>query len=282
MASDKVFADGGDDNDLLIPIESAKDVTMSGGAGDDTFWFIESSTVTASGGAGKDVYRFDPYYLFGPYRNDVVITDISSEDVIRCDVDEYDGSELVYTYSNGNVVLRDTETGLGLFNVTLQGVTDINQVANVTYRSVGRTATLGEIFSLGGGVSTSATSTNQSTQQTSHTTTQPTSSTPSTTTQPTSSTASIPATSATTTTPATSTTNTVPAGNTTVTNTNTTVNNTTINNYFGFPLAGNMFGFFGGISNIIQNFVTGRGSNANVLRKILQLLFSSFLLYRIK
>ena len=55
-------------------------------------------------------------------------------------------------------------------------------------------------------------------------------------------------------------------GNTTVTNTTTNTTNITNNNYyFGFPLASNMFGFFGGQSNTISKFITGRGSNANVL-----------------
>ena len=145
VTSVKAYADGGEDNDLFIPLGSSK-VTMVGGAGNDTFWFIESTTASLSGGAGNNLYRFDPYYLFGPYHNDVVITDISSNDTIRYDEENSDTTELSWHKdSKGNVVLEDT--GFRFFSITLQGVTDIKQVADVTYRSVEDTKTLGEIFS---------------------------------------------------------------------------------------------------------------------------------------
>ena len=67
----------GEGNDLFIPLGNTKDSTLLGDEGDDTFWFIESSAVSISGGSGKDTYRFDPYYLYGPYHNDLVITDLS-------------------------------------------------------------------------------------------------------------------------------------------------------------------------------------------------------------
>ena len=145
----KAYADGGDDNDLFVPVENAT-VTLTGGDGNDTFWFIESSTASISGGAGKNLYRFDPYYLFGPYQNDVIITDISSNDTIRYDYEFSDTTELSWSKdSKGNIVLKDT--GFRNFNITLQGITDLSQVADVTYRSVNETKTLGEIFNISNG-----------------------------------------------------------------------------------------------------------------------------------
>lgn len=141
-----IYADGGDDNDLFIPLNHLEDTTLVGGNGDDTVWFIESSALTISGGAGKDTYRFDPYYLSGPYHNDIVITDISSEDVIRNDYSKSDGSELTYYKAgNGNIVLKDED--YGLFTATLQGITEISQIASLPYISSRKKTTLGELFS---------------------------------------------------------------------------------------------------------------------------------------
>ena len=47
---------------------------------------------------------------------------------------------------NGVIVLKDED--YGLFTITLQGVTDIHQVAGVQYNAIKRKATLGEIFKL--------------------------------------------------------------------------------------------------------------------------------------
>ena len=126
-------------------------VTCDGGSGNDRFWFIEStSKVSLAGGSGQDTYHFDPYYLFGPYHNDVIIKDISDDDIIRYDFEGTNGNELSYSKdSNGNIVLKDEDNGF--FTITLQGVTDISQVANVTYQGMDATRTLGDIFSISGG-----------------------------------------------------------------------------------------------------------------------------------
>ncbi len=139
----KAYADGGEGDDLFIPLGDTK-VTLTGGEGNDTFWFIESTTASISGGEGNNLYRFDPYYLFGPYHNDVIITDISSNDTIRYDEVESDTTELTWRKDGNNIVL--TDSGYGVFNITLQGVSDIRQVADVTYRAFNDTKTLGEIF----------------------------------------------------------------------------------------------------------------------------------------
>lgn len=141
----KTYMDGGDDADLFIPLNSTANTTMIGGAGNDTFWFIESATVTATGGTGADIYRFDHYYLYGPYSNAVVITDISSEDIIRYDYDASSGEELSITESNGNIILKDED--YGNFTITLKGgASKKSEIANVAYRSVNWSGTLGELF----------------------------------------------------------------------------------------------------------------------------------------
>ena len=141
----RVYANGEDDNDTFVILDGANSVTCDGGNGNDRFWFIESaSKISIAGGSGQDTYHFDPYYLFGPYHNDVIIKDISSDDIIRYDFEGTDGSELSYSKSNGNIVLNDSDNGF--FTITLQGVTDISQVADVTYQGMDATKTLGEIF----------------------------------------------------------------------------------------------------------------------------------------
>lgn len=142
----RTYAAGEDDDDLFVLLNGANSVTCDGGAGGDEFWFIESiNNVSIKGGAGNDTYNFDPYYMFGPYHNDVVISDLSSGDVIRYFEDKSDGSGLsYYKDSSGDIVLRDDDNGV--FTITLQGVTDISQVADVKYRSYYSTKTLGEIF----------------------------------------------------------------------------------------------------------------------------------------
>lgn len=133
---------GGDGNDLFYVGSikttqgSGDHLTVLGGAGNDTFkidWAI--SDVTLSGGAGKDLFRFDNLY-----DRSLVITDFSGDDIIQNDM--ADEADLTYSKVNGNIVLEDP----GMFSITLQGVKDISQVADATYRTLGETKTLGEIF----------------------------------------------------------------------------------------------------------------------------------------
>ncbi|MBQ6297395.1 MAG: hypothetical protein IJK81_06850 [Selenomonadaceae bacterium] len=92
-----IYGDDGEGDDLFIHLNSVEKVTLTGGEGNDTFWFIESASVSISGGAGKNVYRFDPYrYGTERYHNDVIITDISNDDTIRLDEYETDGSGLTW------------------------------------------------------------------------------------------------------------------------------------------------------------------------------------------
>ena len=149
--SDRTYADGGDGDDLFIPLESVSRTTLIGGAGNDTFWFIESSTVTASGGTGNNLYQFDPYVIVPGkfsdpnYHNDVIITDISSRDTIRYDFEASDGTELSWYESNGNIILNDS---MGFFTITLQGgASKKSEIANVKYQAIDWSGTLGELFS---------------------------------------------------------------------------------------------------------------------------------------
>ena len=147
VTSDNIYAEGGDDNDRFILLNSTKGTTLKGGNGDDTFWFIESSTVTLSGGSGNNTYWFDPYYLFGPYRNNVVITDISSNDTIKNYGEGTDGSELVISKSGNDVILKDSESGYGNFNITLKGgMNNLNSLSKVAYKAWDGQTTLGERF----------------------------------------------------------------------------------------------------------------------------------------
>ena len=153
LQTDLTYADGQDGDDKFnLQGTYVSDLTLIGGAGNDTFNFINnSSNVTISGGSGSDVYNFDPedstYSFYSDrklYKNFVTITDIEAEDTIRNNYYKSDGTELSYsTNDSGDIVLEDD---YGLVNVTLKGVKDISEVAGVTYKAYKSTKTLGEIF----------------------------------------------------------------------------------------------------------------------------------------
>lgn len=156
LQTDLTYADGQDGDDTFnLQGTSISDLTLSGGAGNDTFNFINnSSKVTISGGSGNDVYNFDPeddptsnYYSERKlYKNFVTITDIGAEDTIINNYYKSDGTELSYsTNSSGDIVLEDD---YGLINITLKGVKDISEVAGVTYEAYKATKTLGQLFDI--------------------------------------------------------------------------------------------------------------------------------------
>lgn len=172
------------DGDVIVNAGAGNDTvdaegkyeTINGGVGDDvinisnTYMNVDGGTgddkinvsgllyvidhVTISGGAGNDLFKFNPTgatsYNSAGNTIDVVITDLSSGDTLRNDFVGNIGLE--YSTSGGNVVL--TEPGQGSVTITLQGVSDISQVADVIYRTKNETKTLGEIF----GSSSSSTS----------------------------------------------------------------------------------------------------------------------------
>lgn len=146
---------GGSGNDKIDIYNTY--VKATGGDGNDTFYlatlFNELNHVTLTGGSGSDVFRIAPSYrgdLWSSTKSirkvDFVITDLSSDDVIRNDLE--DSGELTYSKSGNNIVLQDE--GPNSFNVTLQGVTDISQVADVTYRTKSGSSTLKELLNIGG------------------------------------------------------------------------------------------------------------------------------------
>ena len=152
-----VYADGGADDDTFYIINSASEVTCDGGDGDDLFWFIRSSSeISLEGGNGSNTYRFDPYYLGGPYHNDVIITDFTSDDIIEYfasygygNKGQSDGSELDYYYdSDGNLVLYDANWDF--FKITLEGITqeNVGEIVSAKYLSTKKNSTLGEILGI--------------------------------------------------------------------------------------------------------------------------------------
>ena len=158
IRANSIYANGEAGNDQFVFVNNTSSnpsskVTCEGGEGNDTFNFYQSSSVSISGGSGKNTYNFDPFYVAyssPPYHNDVVITDLKDGDVIIYNRDylkELDTDEIELTYSKdsrGNIVLKDQF--YDNFSITLQGVTDISEVANVIYQGLNETKTLGEIF----------------------------------------------------------------------------------------------------------------------------------------
>ena len=136
IESGHIFADGGTDNDLF-----------------DIPQYVNGSSkdfkVTITGGAGKDTLQVVPYGDIA----EVIITDFSNDDVLKIfDSNYYSSyyagySRRVITQSvqNGNVVISDNSSinSYGgnttrvsvdpLFSITLQGVSDISEVADAKY-----------------------------------------------------------------------------------------------------------------------------------------------------
>ena len=163
ICKEGTYADGGVGNDTFHIFGEHQgrivdDTTLVGGDGDDVFEFVLSSKVTIEGGKGNNTYSFNPfaYTTYAHLHNDVVITDISEDDTIEYFADwgvmgkeKSDGSELAWSIDSdsGYVVLYDA--GWDFFNVTLEGATDISDVAGVKYNATkGGTKTLGEIFNI--------------------------------------------------------------------------------------------------------------------------------------
>ena len=145
-----IFGEAGNDT---VRIESGY-TFADGGTGNDLFHipqYVNGSSkdfkVTITGGAGMDTIRISPYGDIA----EVVITDFSNDDVLRLqESTSYTGNyrrALTQSVENGNVVIRDnsslrsdyysddviTKTVAPLISITLQGVSDISQVANAKY-----------------------------------------------------------------------------------------------------------------------------------------------------
>ena len=165
---------GGNDT---INIKSSR-VYANGGSGADLFIVDSYSSgnltdITITAGDGKDTIQFRPdtgnYYTFSG-NLEILITDFSSKDVIRFDGSDYIYSSessndyyrgLTHEVEDGNIVIRDnasinTSSGESdsitpKFSVTLQGISDIKQVANAKFyryfdNELKESKTLGEIF----------------------------------------------------------------------------------------------------------------------------------------
>ena len=118
--------------------------------------------ITVTGGEGSDTIKISP----DPFRMvEAVITDFTADDVLAYESFSY-GREITYSTIDGGIVISDNQltTHIGddevveeidpTFSVTLQGVTDINTIADAKfYRKSGLFSkayetTLGEIFNL--------------------------------------------------------------------------------------------------------------------------------------
>ena len=132
----------------------SKDVFAYGGSGDDLFVvdaysYGNLTDITISGGEGNDTIQFRPD-TYGYDNLGIVISDFSNNDVLRFDGSDYYYSDYYSSYRKltqsvigGNVVISDnasidsyygtSERITPKFSITLQGVSDISQVANAKY-----------------------------------------------------------------------------------------------------------------------------------------------------
>ena len=180
-----IFGDAGNDT-----VTINRDYTFAdGGAGSDVLhifggYSTSVENITVTGGTGNDTIQIEPRYN----KNiGVVVTDFSNEDTFRLDDITFGISDRNLTQSNssGNVVIQDTSENQPL-NMTLQGVSDISQVADARYIRYYEgtpygSSTFGELFGVtssgssssgsGSSGSTSTTTDNTSTQTSTSTTT---------------------------------------------------------------------------------------------------------------
>lgn len=144
-----VTINGGAGADIISVYRSYNYV--AGDAGNDQInvsgLYNDIEKVTISGGTGNDVFRFDPTgstsYDAKGNTIDVIITDLSNGDTLRNGY--VDNIGLEYSISGNNIIL--TEPGQGAVKVTVQGVTSIDSISEVVYRTKNESKTLGEIFS---------------------------------------------------------------------------------------------------------------------------------------
>ena len=159
-----VYGEGGNDG---FDIENAY-AYVDGGEGNDIFDVniqVYSTTpydpVTITGGIGNDSLRIVSNHNFKGVYAGILFTDFSNDDAI-CVQDDYLYSEtehsiLTQSVENGNVVIRDNSSIVSgdtvsvdpSFSITLQGVSDISQVADAKfYRYIegNDPVTFGELF----------------------------------------------------------------------------------------------------------------------------------------
>ncbi|MBQ9488115.1 MAG: hypothetical protein IJU91_10035 [Selenomonadaceae bacterium] len=265
----------------------------NGGEGNDLFFFNRLDTndaltdITIAGGAGSDTIEMRPYYTTyysSPYSDDraikMLVTDFSGDDAIRIDENnpgDYDGTYSTYRtltqeVVGGNVVISDNasissyggntsnQTVDPKFSITLQGVSDISQVADAKYYVYYNDApraytTFGEFF---GVTSTSTTDTVQTATDTT------TTSASGTTTSTTTTTAETTTTTTTTTTETSTTTTVTPTvGAATSQSDTATGGGTVVNNYYGDVY--NVSGNSGTV--VINSSVEGGVGNTVIINK---------------
>ena len=137
---------GGDGDDIALLMNDPTKIYVDGGTGDDVLYVDSGVQVTLHGGNGDDKFYFSPDADVADGFGSVVsavISDLSSDDWIV--VDSENRTLTKSTVRNGNVVLMDDS---GTFQVTLAGVSDINQVGDVMYMDykANKLTTLGDKF----------------------------------------------------------------------------------------------------------------------------------------
>ena len=152
----KVFGEDGNDTINFL----AGHVSLDGGDGNDLFFADgyraskDLDYITITGGKGNDTIEIKPYNFYSENRGRVVnvlVTDFSNDDSFRFDYNNYFLSNSAYktltqTVVGGNVVISDgaaIETDYSgntlrstvepQFYVTLQGVSDISEIADAKY-----------------------------------------------------------------------------------------------------------------------------------------------------
>ena len=227
---------GEDGNDT---IEVGSKSIIDGGDGDDIFEIGSSNNVTLSGGDGNDTFKFRS--------TEMLITDLENGDILRNTASDSSPDYLTYTTTeDGDIILKDEDPTS--FQITLQGITDISQVGDVQYRTENGSIKLGQLAEIVTEDTTpSETTTNTISTQTTTDTVQA-----QTTTDTTSEEDETEENSS--------------SGNkfyTFITNITNNISNTvttTITNLFN-----NVVTLAGGVSQVIENFVTGKGSSSDVL-----------------
>lgn len=157
-----------------------KNTFADGGADDDFFQvysseYYQADNITITGGAGNDTIELSPYYK----TMNVVVTDFSNEDVLFFDSAYEDkGRKLSFESENGQIIITDNGSvksyddngnpGLSTlqphFNLTLEGISDISEVADAKYyrrfnKNPFKSGTLGELLGVDAGTVEPATNT---------------------------------------------------------------------------------------------------------------------------
>lgn len=128
---------GGSGNDS-ISLTAAKDAILNGGEGDDMFSIdVQAENPTITGGEGKDTISFVYPDALEQSKAGVVITDLTTDDVLFFSKNINLGS-ITAEYSDNGLVLTDDKN---YFSATLSNTTSTRDIESVTiYTQAGKTS----------------------------------------------------------------------------------------------------------------------------------------------